>query len=89
MGSTSNKLSTLDQLSPKERAAIARLHGTEGFAALKKLHSLTVEGLGKDALVAQSMEDVKFLSGRAYQSKILVQAIIDLYKAEDKPDNKK
>lgn len=76
--------STLEQLSAKEKEALARLYGTDGYEALKKVHTLEVAGLGADALGSQSIEDTKFLQGRAYQSKASIQLIRDVHKQVNK-----
>jgi hypothetical protein len=76
--------STIDLLSQKDREALASFHGSDAFNALKKLHDATVIGLGKDALIAQTLEEVKFLNGRAYQSKVILSLIKEIHKLVDK-----
>lgn len=72
--------STLEQLSAKEREALARLCDTDGYKVLKKIHELELIGLGKDALGASNMEEVNFLRGRAHQSKVTIELIRAEYK---------
>jgi hypothetical protein len=76
--------STLEQLTSKEKDALARLYETEGYKVLKKIHDLEIRGLGKDALDAPSMETLHFLRGRAQQSTITLKLIRDLFKKSNK-----
>jgi len=78
--------SVLDSLSAKEKEALALLYDTEGYTALKKLHRLSVQGLGKDALAAPDLETVRFLAGRARQSKITLDLIREIYLQVNKSD---
>lgn len=72
-------------MSHKDREALARLYGTDGFKALEKFCELDVLGLGRDALVATDMNRVSFLKGEAYILEHLPQLIHQLYKEMDKP----
>lgn len=76
--------STLDQLSPKDKEDLALLYDSDGYQALKKLNKLEQIGLGADALMATTMEDVKYLKGRSYQWKVIIQIIRDIYKQVNK-----
>lgn len=57
--------STIEQLTPKDRVALAHWYGTESFNALKKLLQFEIDGLGKDALASLDHEQTRFLSGQA------------------------
>jgi hypothetical protein len=76
--------STLEQLSKNEREAIARLYESDGYKALVKLKDADTVGLGADALIASSMEEVSYLKGRAHQWKVILNAIRDLHKQSQK-----
>ena len=76
--------SILNQLSPKDKEALARLYDTDMHEALKKVHRLTIAGLGQDALVAPDMNVKERLQGRALQSKILMDLIREVYQQVNK-----
>lgn len=76
--------SIVEQLSGKERDALALFYGTDAFAAFKKICQLEINGLGKDALAANTMDQVNFFKGRASMAKELYKLIEATYKDEDK-----
>lgn len=78
--------STLERLTAADREALARLYDTEGYRVLKKVHNLELVGLGKDALGATEIDQVKFLAGRAHQSKVTLEMIRTVYKQINKVD---
>lgn len=80
--------STVDLLSKNEKAALAALYETDGYKVLKRVHELELIGMGKDAIVAQTMEQVKFLNGRAFQSKATIDLIRGIYKLVHDEENK-
>lgn len=78
--------STIDQLTPKDRIALAHWYGTESYNALKKLLRLEIEGLGKDALGSPNHEQTKYFAGEAAMAakipKIVKQLSIETDKVE-------
>mgnify|MGYP001562310984 CR=1 FL=1 len=72
--------STLDQLSAKEREALARLYEMDGYTALKRLCELEILGLGKDALQAPDIGVVNLLQGKAIMAKNIPTIIHNEYK---------
>lgn len=76
--------STLEQLTPKEREALASIYDHDGFKALKKLCEYEIIALGKDALEAPSMEIKEMLHGKAMMAVHLPQTIIKEWKRLNK-----
>lgn len=71
--------STVKQLTAKERELFALFYETPSFMALKRFCALEVSSLGIDALTSQSLEQVKYLSGRASFAKDLIDMIEGIY----------
>jgi len=72
----------MDQLSPIEKEALALFYETDAYKALDKFCKLDVVGLGRDALVAPSMEQVMYLKGKAYMAEHIPKLIRQLYKEQ-------
>ena len=79
--------STVEQLSPAERKALALWYDTESYKAHKKLCKLEIEGLGKDALGSQSHDETRFYSGQASMAAKLPKIVKNIY--EDSVKDKK
>jgi len=77
--------SSIDRLLAGEKESLALLYDTNGYKVLQKLCKLEIDGLGKDALGAPDMEQVKFCSGQAYMAKKIPNLIRELYKEVNKP----
>lgn len=76
--------STLEQLTPKEREALASIYDNEkGFKAFKKLCELEIIELGKDALQATNMEQKEIFHGKAMMAQRLPKLIIDEWKRQN------
>lgn len=67
--------STVEQLSLKDRQALAHLYETDAYNALKKFAELEALSLGMDALVATDMNQVNYLRGRATWAKEVCELI--------------
>lgn len=65
--------STIEQLTLNEKKALAHWYNTDSYKALEHLARLEVQGLGADALVAPTLEQVKYLQGRS-------SWLVDLFK---------
>lgn len=76
--------STVEALSGKERDALALFYGTDAFQAFRRLCQIEIEGLGKDALAATTMDAVNFLKGRASFAKELPKLLEEIYKENKK-----
>lgn len=76
--------STLEMLSPKEREALANLHESDGFKALKKLCEYEIIALGRDALTASTMELKEILHGKAMMASHIPQTINNEWKRLNK-----
>lgn len=72
--------STLEQLSPAYRKALATLYETDAYKAIKQLCELEINGLGKDALGSQSHDMTRFYAGQAYMAAKLPRSIKQLHK---------
>lgn len=79
--------SSLEKLSPGERNALVHWYDTESYKAFKRLCQFEIEGLGKDALGAQSFEQVKLISGQASMAAKLPKIIRAMF--QESEDNKK
>lgn len=69
--------STLDNLSLKEREALAALYDMDGFKALKKLCEAEIVALGQDALQASTMEQKEVFRGKAIMAQHIPQVVIN------------
>lgn len=76
--------STLDQLSSKEKAALALLYGTDAFLALRKICQLEINGVAKDALEATVIEQVHYAKGQAAMAKKVIRLVELIYKEDGK-----
>lgn len=76
--------STLDQLTLKERQALASIYDTDGFKALKKLCEIEIIALGKDALQASTMEIKSILQGKAMMAVHIPKTIQEESKHQNK-----
>ena len=76
--------STVDQLTTKERDTLAHFYDTEAYLVLKKLASLEIVSLGKDALTSLDHEQTRFLAGQATMAKNFIELIQLCYKASNK-----
>lgn len=56
---------SVQQLTPKEREALALWYDSASYKALLRLAEVDVAGLAADALNAPNLEQVKYLKGRA------------------------
>lgn len=76
--------STLEQLTPKEREALATIYDMDGFKSLKKLCELEIIALGKDALEAPTMEQKEIFHGKAMMAAHIPKTIIKEWKRLNK-----
>lgn len=76
--------STIDQLSVKEKEALAEFYNTEAYKALEKFCKLDIAGLGRDALQSPSQEQTKYLQGKAHYAEYLPKLVHELYKQVNK-----
>lgn len=75
---------TIDNLSQKERLALAHFYGTDSYNALVKFCQLEIDGLAKDALSAIHMDGINFLKGRASFAKELPQLLKAINESTEK-----
>lgn len=80
--------STVEQLSPAERAALVHFYDTEAYKALKKLCQLEIDGLGKDALGSPDHEQTRYYSGQASMAAKLPKVIRQLYQEAEENKQK-
>lgn len=78
--------STLEQLSAKEREALAHFYDTDAYKALRKLVDLERLETAKDHLDQTDILQVRYLSGQASSLKKLVLTLRDNYKQFEKKD---
>ncbi len=76
--------STLEQLSEKERKALANFYGTDAEKALRKLIDLERLNLAKDHVDQVDILQVRYLSGAAHSLKQLVFTLKTNYKDNNK-----
>lgn len=76
--------STIDQLSPAEKKALALWYDTASYKALLHLAELEVQGLAADALIAPNMEQVRYLHGRSSWAADIFKLVKELYKQSNK-----
>lgn len=57
--------STVEQLSPKDKKALALFYETDAYSALKHFAELEITALGVDALIQTEITQVHYLRGRA------------------------
>lgn len=72
--------STLDQLSEKERKALALWYGTETHKAFEKLLRIDGLELAKDHVGVSDINLIRFLSGQAYALDALLKVLKENYK---------
>ena len=76
--------STLEQLSAKEREALAHFYTTDAHKAQEKLINLERLELAKDHVGKRDILDVCYLSGQSDGLKKLILTIRENYKTFDK-----
>lgn len=76
--------STLEQLSAKEREALAHLVDTDGFKAFVKLIEAERMEIAKDHVDEIDILQVRYLSGQASSLKKLVNTLRENHKQFDK-----
>lgn len=81
---TEGMKSTLEQLSSKEREALAHLYGTDAFKALRKLIDVERLELAKDHVGQTDILQVRYLSGQSDGLKKLVLTVRDVHKQSEK-----
>jgi len=76
--------STLEQLSAKEREALAHLYGTDMHKALEKLVNAERLEIAKDHVDQTDILQVRYLSGQASSLKKLLLTLRENHKTFDK-----
>lgn len=76
--------STVEQLTPKDRKALALFYETDAYNALKRFAELEVSALGVDALSQTEITQVHYLRGRATWASELCKLIREIYKTTEK-----
>lgn len=74
--------SILDQLTTKERQALAAIYDLDGYKALKKLCEIEINALGKDALQAPTMEQKEIFHGKAMMAAHIPRVIHEEWKRQ-------
>lgn len=73
--------SVFDELPLKKRQVLARLYEMDEYKVLKEAIELLQNNQGKNALLAPSFEELKYLSGQAYGLKLLHENLKALHKS--------
>ena len=73
---------TVDNLSPKDRAALARWYDSDSYKALAKLLELERLEIAKGLLIEKETNTIVFHQGQADGLKRLHQTIRELHKTE-------
>lgn len=76
--------STVEQLSAKDRKALALFYDTDAYNALKHFAELEITSLGKDALGQTDITQVHYFRGRAAWASELCKLIRQISKETDK-----
>jgi hypothetical protein len=74
----------LDEMSKKDRLALAHLYETDGYNVLVRFMELCRINAGKSALLAQDFNEVKHLQGQAHGLKQLHLNIKENHKKMNK-----
>jgi len=76
--------STQDQLSQKEKEALALFYGSDTHKALVHIRDIEVTGIGADAIMSESQERTMYLRGQTVWANQLLKLIEDLYNQSQK-----
>lgn len=76
--------SVFEDLPLKKQQTLARLFEMDEYKVLKEAMELLVVNQGKNALMAQGIEELKYLAGQAYGLKLLHQNLKELHKRLEK-----